>query len=123
MQYRAERDNRDDRIDDAKKKYAAERADAYQDYYNAVSMENARFNGSIAQADVDFLHAIQVECSGWALGGAFASRQTADYAGKAVYRKIKYTTIAILRNGFMLIGGAFATAVCVNAEQGLCRKS
>lgn len=108
---------RDDAIDDALEKYNKAIADASKNYKNAIELENAIFNGDMAQVDADFLHAIKVECSGWALGGAFASRQAASYAGKAVYRKIKYTTIAILRNGFMLIGGVFTTATCVNSEQ------
>ena len=71
----------------------------------------------MAQADVDFLDAIRGECAGWALTGAVASRQIADATGKALFKRVKYKTIAILRNGFMLIGGVITTANCVNSEQ------
>ena len=69
------------------------------------------------QADADFLHAIQVECTGWALGSAFVSRHAASHASKALYRKIKYKTVAILRSGALLVGGVATSVVCVGAEQ------
>ncbi len=65
-------DARDDAIKGALSKYDAKRTDTYQDYYNAVSLENARFNGDMAQADTDFLHEIYTECAGYSLGGADA---------------------------------------------------
>lgn len=98
-------------------KYTNAIDNATKTYKNAVELENAIFNGDMAQADADFLHAIQVQCTGFALGSAFVSRQAASYASKAIYRKIKYKTVAILRNGFMLIAGVVTTATCVSREQ------
>ena len=82
-------DARDNAIKAALEKYADAIATATQTYRTAFQLENAMFNGSMAQADADFLHEIYTECAGYSLGGAFASRAAASYTGKTVFKGYK----------------------------------
>ena len=110
-------DARDNAIDAALKKYSTAIADATEIYRTAVQLENAKFNGDMAQADAEFLRTLETECTAYTLTGAVTLWGGATYVGKKAFQRIRVRTMAILRSGALLVGGVATSIICVRVEQ------